>query len=194
MVAAAQAACRFVFCKFRIPLHFQRKIFVFTQQTMGRRKKGKREATEEVKEASDTATLPTSSSDLNSENGKDFVQIRQLVDSEIRVHLSAISELRGKVTVLQNRRVELENGILGELDSALSIKDQWKVIKKLKNEENKAIFEFIDNVRKDSEQQGKKVKEVERVVVNLQSEMAEKHSKGTLFRNLASSIYSCVFI
>lgn len=117
----------------------------------------------------------------------EFTQ-RQSLDLEITDCLSKISELKGKVTGLQESRKNLEDRIIGALPPDLSLKHQWKLVKKLKNEGNKAIFSFIDNLRKENKNlQSESIiasKEIKRGI----SMMEQRHLEGNYKNELIGRI------
>ena len=86
---------------------------------------------------------------------------RKDIELEINTFLSSITELRNKVSFLQDKRKNLEDNLLGEFDWSISIKKQWKLIKNLRNEGNKSIYTFIDNLRKEKKKLKRSLESVE---------------------------------
>jgi hypothetical protein len=86
---------------------------------------------------------------------------RKDIELEINTFLSSITELRNKVSFLQDKRKNIENNLLGEFDCSISIKKQWKLIKNLRNEGNKSIYTFIDNLRKENKKLKRSLESVE---------------------------------
>lgn len=163
---------------------------------MGRRKEGKG-----TKEHSDNLTSSLSISKLNEavavkEKEMKELDIRHSFDAEISTYLCTISELRERVTALQKNRMQIENEVLGKFDSTLPLKHQWKLIKKLKNEGNKTIFAFIDNLRQESKRSLKQVKDFEVEKENVQRLMAERHSKeeASLTCSICLGLYCKPFV
>ena len=103
---------------------------------------------------------------------------RQSVDSEITTCLSTITELRKRVTELQESRKSLEDELLGVFPKDLSLKMQWKLVKKYKNEGNKVIFSYIDNVREENKSLHLEAKIVSKEIGRYRSMMEQRQLEG----------------
>lgn len=103
---------------------------------------------------------------------------KQYVDSEITTCLSTITELRKRVTGLQESRKSLEDEMLGVFPQDLSLKQQWKLVKKYKNEGNKVIFIYIDNVREENKSLHLEAKITSKEIGRYRSMMEQRQLEG----------------